>query len=236
MADKTMHLQLLDHWETLPLAYRIPKRMKQVLPFRTLTKGYILNILDKQDGEEEDVPALTGPLHDDEELETRPEKRSRYEEVKLEIRPVGYSIPTRQIKVPTTQQPSVRRGPSREEVAAVIASAAAAEVAAAEAAAAATAAAQADANAVPEESVSRKKHRSPKKMQTDEEKEANKEKRLLKLVGAVVVKCMSKHSKAMDHDIFKKHAKEVSHMDGLPLKRPNTDVFNRSMIVDSSDC
>ena len=42
-----------------------------------------------------------------------------------------------------------------------------------------------------------------------EEKEALKEKRLLKLVGAVVVKVMSKYQKQMDHDLFKKHAKEV---------------------------
>jgi hypothetical protein len=44
---------------------------------------------------------------------------------------------------------------------------------------------------------------SPKKTQD------NKEKRLLKLVGAVVVKCMSKYQSQMDHEVFKKHAKEV---------------------------
>ena len=38
---------------------------------------------------------------------------------------------------------------------------------------------------------------------------ANREKRLLKLVGAVVVKCMSKYQSQMDHDVFKKHAKQV---------------------------
>ena len=42
-----------------------------------------------------------------------------------------------------------------------------------------------------------------------EEKEANKEKRLLKLIGAVVVKCMSKYKDQLDHDQFKKYAKEV---------------------------
>jgi len=57
--------------------------------------------------------------------------------------------------------------------------------------------------------MSRKRQKPQKKHLTLEEKEANKEKRLLKLVGAVVVKCMSKHSKAMDHDLFKKHAKDV---------------------------
>ena len=43
----------------------------------------------------------------------------------------------------------------------------------------------------------------------DAEKQANKEKRLQKLVGAVVVKVMNKYCKELGHDLFKKHAKEV---------------------------
>jgi hypothetical protein len=42
-----------------------------------------------------------------------------------------------------------------------------------------------------------------------EEKELLKEKRLLKLVGAIVVACLSKHKAQMDNEQFKKHAKEV---------------------------
>ena len=85
--------------------------------------------------------------------------------------------------------------------------ASAAEAAAAEEAAAiAEAKAKADAAA---EKVARKKEKSIKISLTPAEHEANKEKRLLKLIGAVVVKCMSKHSKSFDHDTFKKHAKEV---------------------------
>ncbi|KAK0200857.1 hypothetical protein DFS33DRAFT_1265721 [Desarmillaria ectypa] len=55
-------------------------------------------------------------------------------------------------------------------------------------------------------------HNTHKKPETSEQKEANKEKRLLKLVGAVVVKCMSKYAKSMEHDVFKKHAKELTHI------------------------
>ena len=56
----------------------------------------------------------------------------------------------------------------------------------------------------------RKKSSSSKsKKLSKEEREANKEKRLLKLIGAVVVKCMSKYKDQMDHDLFKKYAKEV---------------------------
>ena len=76
---------------------------------------------------------------------------------------------------------------------------------------AAAAAAEAAAAAPPapkEEESSKKKSSKPK--QTKEEKEALKEKRLMKLVGAVVVKCLSKYQKQMDHDAFKEHAKHVS--------------------------
>jgi histone-lysine N-methyltransferase SETD2 len=95
--------------------------------------------------------------------------------------------------------PQVHTG-SKEKIAAVIA--------------AAKAAAEAEAAKVPPpspppEEKKEKKERPPRKIQTAEEKEANKEKRLLKLVGAVVVKCMSKYSKKLDHDQFKKYAKEV---------------------------
>lgn len=90
----------------------------------------------------------------------------------------------------------------------IIASAAAAAEAAAaeEAAAIAEAKAKADAAA---EKAARKKEKSNKTSLTSEQHEANKEKRLLKLIGAVVVKCMSKYSKSFDRDAFKKHAKEV---------------------------
>lgn len=55
----------------------------------------------------------------------------------------------------------------------------------------------------------RKKEKIKDKEAYDAEKQANKEKRLQKLVGAYVVKAMSKYSKELGHDLFKKHAKEV---------------------------
>jgi hypothetical protein len=90
----------------------------------------------------------------------------------------------------------------------IIASAAAAADVAAKEEAAAIAEAKAKVDAAAEKAA-RKKEKSIKISLTPEEHEANKEKRLLKLIGAVVVKCMSKHSKSFDHDAFKKHAKEV---------------------------
>jgi len=106
-------------------------------------------------------------------------------------------------------QSTYRRPPTKQEIAAIIAAASAAEAGrAAEVASAAAAAAEAKST----ESAPRKKAKSSrsKSHQTHEEKEANKEKRLMKLVGSVVVKCMSKHQKQMDTAQFKKHAKELT--------------------------
>jgi [histone H3]-lysine36 N-trimethyltransferase len=60
-----------------------------------------------------------------------------------------------------------------------------------------------------EKEKARKKEKLKEKEAHEAEKEVNKEKRLQKLVGAVVVKVMSKYSKELGHDNFKKYAKEV---------------------------
>jgi histone-lysine N-methyltransferase SETD2 len=153
-----------------------------------------------------------------------PNKRLKtiFEEASLTIPPLGKSSSggsKNPMPPPVPPAPSLGREVSngknahqfsRESIQAIIAAAAEAEAAKEAAAAeAAAAAAVEEAKAGGRGSGSRKKPKSPKKGLTPEEKEANREKRLLKLVGAVVVKCMSKYSKAMDHDLFKKHAKEA---------------------------
>ena len=55
----------------------------------------------------------------------------------------------------------------------------------------------------------KEREKAKKQSLTPEEKEALKEKRLQKLVGVVVVKCLSKYRDHFDHDAFKKRAKEV---------------------------
>ena len=55
----------------------------------------------------------------------------------------------------------------------------------------------------------RKEKEKKKPNLSEEEKEALKEKKLKKMVGAIVVKTMSKYQKYMDHGQFKKYAKEV---------------------------
>ncbi|KAF8804407.1 hypothetical protein BYT27DRAFT_7107098 [Phlegmacium glaucopus] len=194
---KSLAQALLDHWATLPVYNRIPKRTihDDLLAMKTL-----------------------------EEI-TPPEPRTKFISREHLPRPESYRRKRRIIEQSQSQETYYNRFPppspgeserqtarlekeklhqkSVREIIASAASAAAAE----EAAAIAEAKAKADAAA---DKAARKKEKSNKKSLTSEEREANKEKRLLKLIGAVVVKCMSKYSKAFDHDAFKKHAKELT--------------------------
>jgi len=112
------------------------------------------------------------------------------------------------VEVPASPVPYTAAD-KRKEVAAVIAAATAAAEAEAARTAAIAAAAIATVHPIPD-AEQKKEPKPPRKHQTKEEKEANKEKRLLKLIGSVVVKCMSKYAKQLDHDQFKKNAKEAS--------------------------
>lgn len=125
-----------------------------------------------------------------------PSPREQYQELEA----VQYNKRMQEIREKMAQEVSVK---------AIIAQAAAAAQAQEAAAMAAAAEAKAKAEAAAEKAA-RKKERALKKAHiTPEDKEVLKEKRLMKLVGAVVVKCMSKHSKTFDRESFKKHAKEV---------------------------
>ncbi|KAG5644281.1 hypothetical protein DXG03_008766 [Asterophora parasitica] len=226
---KDLAQTLVDHWQSLPLYNRIPKRVKK-------------------DGEGSDGGASPRYNSDDDDDGDRPSKRSKPDypfsasNMPMELvtagkawiqprylsgnrgvwdmgskpRPKPPPLPT----MPMQRKSELRLGKSefsRDSIRAVIEAAAEAEAARAAEEAAAAAAAEAALLAKAEAKAAaiangtyRKKSKPPKKTHTDEEKNANKEKRLLKLVGAVVVKCMSKHSKALDHDMFKKHAKELT--------------------------
>ena len=106
----------------------------------------------------------------------------------------------------------------KTEMAAIIAAAAAAQQAE-EQRALLEAAAAAEARCKEEERIAERERRKRERKEREEggggRRAANaaagdnREKRLLKLVGAVVVKTMSKYRGRMDVDTFKKHAKEV---------------------------
>ncbi|KAJ7701547.1 hypothetical protein B0H17DRAFT_1244351 [Mycena rosella] len=194
---KALAQPILDHWATLPTTYRIPKRIyAYVKPVYTKTPSYYAERTDY--GER-----------------TPPHKRARLEPFVPTYIPRPYYpnqifAAPRSPPRPTLPEPEyvARTELMKADVQAIIAAAVAQK--AADDAAAAEAAAAAKLAPPPREK--KRKERPPKPVQTPEEKEANKEKRLLKLVGAVVVKCMSKYGKSLERDTFKKHAKELTQL------------------------
>ncbi|EMD35141.1 hypothetical protein CERSUDRAFT_54162 [Gelatoporia subvermispora B] len=191
-----MAKKLLEQWEALEYAYRIPKRVKG-------------------DGGEEHWESVIVLASDDPE---RPHKRRREDEllesVSIGIKPLGYrqsqAAPPSTVQTPRHEAPQpkpVSYAPKKEDIAATIAAAQRAALAAKQAAEQEAAAKAAEERKREAKEARQRDHKHQK--QSNEEREANKEKRLMKLVGAIVVKCMSKYQKQMDHDTFKKHAKEI---------------------------
>ncbi|TFY70770.1 hypothetical protein EVG20_g2227 [Dentipellis fragilis] len=201
--------ELLEKWALLETAYRIPKRLKA-------------------NGEEEDSPSPM--FYSPAEPQSRPIKRSRVEDLEqhtFTLAPPTMSRPPLSKSSvseplfndkPTWFDPAVASKPKLD--AAAIIAAAAAEQARQEAEAAAAAAKAAEEAAKKaarskeskEERERRRRERKEKDKKRKADKEANKDKRLLKLVGAVVVKCMSKYRSQMEVETFKKHAKELTHI------------------------
>ncbi|KAG6811739.1 hypothetical protein H0H92_006004 [Tricholoma furcatifolium] len=211
---------LVSHWESLPVYTRIPKRVITELDDNDIDKHVVKPANDQPEFSEYLFFPAEKPLIADIPRFPRPKptrsKRWTPQPVIVEDRRVESQVRREEF--------------SRESVRAVIAAAAEAEAAAAKAAAEAEAEAKAKVEAkaaaraakiAKHEAAKAAKreagtgenghhHKKQKKAHTVEEKEALKEKRMLKLVGAVVVKCMSRHSKAMGHDQFKKYAKELT--------------------------
>lgn len=132
--------------------------------------------------------------------------------------PIAYNDGViRQLAIQMDQARLARLERKKAETAAIIAAAAAAQQAE-EQRALLEAAAAAEARSKEEERLAERERRKERKERKEREGgerrsgsggEDNREKRLLKLVGAVVVKTMSKYRARMDVDTFKKHAKEV---------------------------
>lgn len=172
----------------------------------------------EQDGEEES-PSPIVPIADPEPELNHPSKRPKFEEPANFIRPLGYSGGFASLRSYTNgplsssfnvETPPLHKQPSKQEVAAIIA--AAAKAAAEATPPAATPAVEEPKGLTPEEKAAKeeaRRERKKRKEKAKEDRETNKEKKLKKLVGAIVVKCMSKYQKHFDHDTFKKYAKEV---------------------------
>ncbi|KAF9264474.1 hypothetical protein L218DRAFT_862694 [Marasmius fiardii PR-910] len=210
--------QLSDHWLTLELAYRIPKRNvddpeKKMSTISFGTPSYLSHGLSPKRSRFIDADDDGNPV-----------KAPQYPRKSFRPYPAHVPPPRPRPRPPSpmivTSIPE-RLEKHQKEKAAIdnLIAAVAEEQAAAEAAAAATKleAAKAEAEAMKRSkseasgSKRREKEREKKKSsQTDVEKEANKEKRLQKLVGAIVVKSMSKYAQNIEHDLFKKYAKELT--------------------------
>ncbi|TDL26882.1 hypothetical protein BD410DRAFT_782971 [Rickenella mellea] len=192
--------KLLAQWAILEVGYRIPKRSKT----------------DANDDNDGALEAVSTELEDG----PRPAKRNRMVDLDDDVashlqhlKPLGMSGGSRSVSQSTqaTDEPnkSERLKKDREQIARVIAEASKAAAEAQAEAAAAAAAAALQAKAEEQKKISSANGKSKQRL-SKEEKEALKEKKLMKLVGAVVVKCMSKHQHEMGHDLFKKHAKELT--------------------------
>ncbi|CAL1698157.1 unnamed protein product [Somion occarium] len=213
--------KLSGQWDQLEYAYRIPKRMK---------------------GENEDeIPFDPKLVLYREEEDARPMKRNRRSESphpKLDIKPLGFRAfhaPARDNNAGWSErQTQMQKStiPSKDAIAAVIAAAAAAQEAAALQAAHDAAQAELERQSKEARKMAAKKKASVNK-EAREERRQLKEKRLLKLVGAIVVKSMSKYQKQMDHDTFKKHAKELTQL--IAEKEKKSSSYKESKLDGLSD-
>ncbi|GJJ09368.1 hypothetical protein Clacol_003590 [Clathrus columnatus] len=203
--------KLLKHWEPLELTYRIPKRV---------TKS-------EENGDGKATLIVMPPSE-----EERPAKRIRFGEqdtaATLAIKPLGFSnttfvrgsfTPSSMTYTNTLESRSTK--PSKKDLAAIIA---AATVAAANVASSSTP------PTLPEDES--KQSSKPKKISAAKLK-ATKEQRLLKLVGPVVVKCMSKYQTQFEHDTFKKHAKTLTHL--IAEKEKKSSSYEKSKLDSLSD-
>ncbi|KAK2465154.1 hypothetical protein APHAL10511_002846 [Amanita phalloides] len=196
---RSLAQRLVDHWENLPLYNRIPKRAVQ-------------------DGEDKLTILTVVSTADDDD---RPWKKLRQDEENGQFKaqlvaaqpttlPQAWGfrpsqpVPSHPFPFPRSLESAQQR---RESIQAIIDQAAAAEAAAAEAAVAAAAVEREKV-----ETIAVRKKVKVKKALTTQEKEENKERKLQKLVGAIVVKCMSKYAKVLNRELFKKYAKELTHV------------------------
>ncbi|KAI1789708.1 hypothetical protein LXA43DRAFT_892413 [Ganoderma leucocontextum] len=204
--------KLLAQWDTLEYAYRIPKRMKGDNEDASPEKAIVFNYDEderpsKRSRPEDDFPKFVLPS---ESSTARPKTPP----------PVTYRAGPSEVDKLIMQRQAERQ--KQRDIADIIANAAKAAEEARQP------------KPPPEPTVaslfgllpkrerigdwdekkrrksSSSKHKKPH--QSKEEKEASKEKRLLKLISPVVVKCMSKHKDQMDHEQFKKYAKELTHV------------------------
>ncbi|KAI0063379.1 hypothetical protein BV25DRAFT_424390 [Artomyces pyxidatus] len=223
---KTAAQNLLDHWATLETAYRIPKRLKgngeeEDTPttstlyspaepeYRAVKRSKLEDLIEvKLDIKPLGFKAYRPPPVPPPVQDPPPSSYPHIEPEHIVMQRVMQRPP-----LPVKFDPAQAKADAAAVIAAAVA-AEKAEQARAEAAAAAAADELAKDELKKEEREQRERRRKDRKdrEKRKKEREANKEKRLLKLLGAVVVKAMSKYRARFEVDAFKKHAKELTHI------------------------
>ncbi|KAK7045470.1 histone methyltransferase set2 [Paramarasmius palmivorus] len=214
-AVKACAIKLKEHWQTLDVAYRIPKRTAPSPPpspprisFDPPAEAKRSRFIDADDQRNRIIMAARLKKRHNHSSGSFPRKRT----------PEPERSPTPQTpKGPSIWELNLEKQKQTNAAINSIIAAAAEERAAAEAAAEERARIAAEEAAADAEKQKKDKDKDKdrhgdrkKSSQSSAEREANKEKRLHKLVGAIVVKCMSKHKSSMETDVFKKYAKELT--------------------------
>jgi histone-lysine N-methyltransferase SETD2 len=211
--------QLLEYWSTLELSYRIP-RVSRIESVSTLVFISADIQLDAEDEAGTTTIAEANsytPIRE----HRRPEAWENTPSIQLEIAPVRprpppiFARPRPAPPPPPPAKPTPTHSNDRLKLDAIIALAqqtvAAANNAPAGSPAASAAAESSRSGSRPVDEFNAGNDERRKRVKRGHtEDEERKEKRLTKLVGEVVVRSMSKYKEQMEHDTFKRYAKEVS--------------------------
>lgn len=190
--------KLIDHWESLPLYNRIPKRLfeaaegtkheyeEQIKRQRQMDEEALerqrQNLIRKQQPARPSYRAGSRPTPKG-PAALRAQAPKHAEDSSASMRALLKAVITSATESVSLQEKAEAERKEQEERAKVEAE---------------------------ERRARRRAKAAAKKSMTKEEKEALKEKRLLKLIGGVVVKCMSKYARNLPRDMFKKYAKELT--------------------------
>ncbi|ADV23354.1 Histone-lysine N-methyltransferase, putative [Cryptococcus gattii WM276] len=219
--------QLIEYWSTLELSYKIPRVSK-------------IASLDADDEAGTQTIAEANVVS----AARRPDAWENTQEIQIDIAPVRpRTLPVSRPRPPLPPPPPVKK-PALNSVAstdrlkldAIIAMAEqTVQAQAAAAAVEATASLQAGSSrsgSRPAEDEERRKRQKRTHM-TEEELAEQKERRLRKLIGAVVVKSMNKYKDMIEHDTFKKYARECT--DTLVKKEKKSPSYQGAKYPSLSD-
>ncbi|KAF9526023.1 hypothetical protein CPB83DRAFT_771030 [Crepidotus variabilis] len=215
---KTLSQKLLDHWNSLPLYKRITKRQIDEAELEALISPTLPEPMARSEPINE---VRTGRVFFRPFQPPDPNKKRRTELPPVEMLP----------RVPVFDRTKALA--QKQSVLDIIANAAKVKAEEEEAAAAAVAEATAKEQAALEKAAKRKEKAARKAAMTPQQREALKEKRLLKLIGAVVVKCMSKYAKSLDKDNFKKYAQQLTQV--IAEKEKKSSSFRENRLEALSD-